>query len=50
MLLCQYGLLAYSDNMLSYLAFNWYFWFVLGATYSIAYHDKKRLDNKVTNT
>lgn len=50
MLLCQYGLLAYSDNMLSYLAYNWYFWFVIGATYSIAHHEKKRLDNKVTNT
>lgn len=49
MLLCQYGLLAYSDNMLSYLAFNWYFWFVLGATYSIAYHDKKRLINEVSS-
>jgi len=49
MLLCQYGLLAYSDNMLSYLAFNWYFWFVLGATYSIGYHEKKRLDNEVSS-
>jgi hypothetical protein len=42
MLLWQYAMIAYSDNMLSYLAFNWYFWFVLGATYSLAYHEKKR--------
>lgn len=46
MLICQYALIAYSDNMLSYLAFNWYFWFVLGATYSMLYHEKKRLTNE----
>jgi O-antigen ligase len=40
-LIWQYTMIAYSDNMLAYLAFNWYFWFVLGATYSLAYHEKK---------
>jgi hypothetical protein len=27
---CAYLLVCYSDNMLDYLAFNWYFWFLLG--------------------
>ncbi|CAA9892530.1 O-antigen ligase [Candidatus Methylobacter favarea] len=49
MLLCQYALIAYSDNLLSYLAFNWYFWFIIGATYSIAYYDKKRIENEIVN-
>lgn len=47
MLILQYVLTAYADNMLSYLAFNWYFWFVLGATYSIAFHEKNRLESDV---
>jgi O-antigen ligase len=46
MLICQYTLIAYSDNMLSYLAFNWYFWFVLGATYSMLYNEKKSTMNE----
>jgi hypothetical protein len=40
-LIGQYAMIAYSDNMLSYLAFNWYFWFVLGATYSVAFNTKQ---------
>ena len=27
---CAYLLVCYSDNMLDYLPFNWYFWFLLG--------------------
>jgi O-antigen ligase len=49
MLICQYGLIAYSDNLLSYLAFNWYFWFVLGAAYSVAYHENERVVLKESN-
>lgn len=30
-LLLAYLLEAYSDNMIYYLSFNWYFWFVLGS-------------------
>jgi O-antigen ligase len=30
-LLLQYMIVSASDNMAAYLAFNWYFWFVLGA-------------------
>lgn len=41
LLIGQYAMIAYSDNMLSYLAFNWYFWFVLGATYSVAFNTKQ---------
>ncbi len=29
-LLVAYSLEAYSDNMMGYLSFNWYFWFALG--------------------
>jgi O-antigen ligase len=31
----EYLVVAYSDNMLAYLAFNWYYWFVLGSACSI---------------
>jgi hypothetical protein len=29
-LVIEYLFFAFSDNMLDYLAFNWYFWFFLG--------------------
>jgi len=35
MFLFEFALYAYSDNLLSYLSFNWYLWFVLGATYAV---------------
>lgn len=35
MFLLEFALNSYSDNMLSYLSFNWYLWFVLGAAYAI---------------
>ena len=35
MFLLEYAFYAYSDNMLSYLSFNWYLWFVLGAAYAV---------------
>lgn len=31
----EYLVVSYSDNMLDYLAFNWYFWFVVGTTCAI---------------
>jgi putative inorganic carbon (HCO3(-)) transporter len=31
----EYLVVSYSDNMLEYLAFNWYFWFVVGTACSI---------------
>ena len=31
MLLCGYLFFAFSDNLLDYLAFNWYFWFFMGS-------------------
>lgn len=31
----EYLVVSYSDNMLSYLGFNWYYWFVLGTACSI---------------
>ena len=39
-IICQYLIISYSDNMLSYLAFNWYFWFFLGLTYAVNYSVK----------
>jgi hypothetical protein len=29
--LIEYLFFAFSDNMLDYLAFNWYYWFFIGA-------------------
>jgi O-antigen ligase len=34
-LLAAYLIVSASDNMLGYLSFNWYFWFVLGAACSV---------------
>jgi O-antigen ligase len=35
-----YLFFAFSDNMLDYLSFNWYFWFFLGAACAIAVMDQ----------
>lgn len=35
-LIVSYLLISLSDNMLSYLVFNWYFWFTVGAVCSVA--------------
>jgi hypothetical protein len=32
----EYLVASYSDNMLGYLAFNWYFWFVMGTACAVA--------------
>lgn len=34
MTLLEFSFEAYADNMLDYLSYIWYFWFVLGATYA----------------
>jgi O-antigen ligase len=36
MLVIGYLFFAFSDNMLDYLSFNWYFWFFIGAACAIA--------------
>ncbi len=36
MLVIAYLFFAFSDNMLDYLAFNWYFWFFIGAACALA--------------
>ena len=43
MMIVQYLLACYSDNMLDYLVFNWYFWFVAGLGTSLLWlkHQKK---------
>jgi putative inorganic carbon (HCO3(-)) transporter len=35
-LLIEYLFFAFSDNMLDYLAFNWYYWFFMGAACAMA--------------
>lgn len=35
-LVLSYVLISFSDNMLAYLVFNWYFWFAVGAVCSLA--------------
>ena len=35
-LLISYVVVSLSDNMMSYLVFNWFFWFVIGAGLSVA--------------
>ena len=32
----EYLVMSYSDNMLSYLSFNWYFWFLMGTACAVA--------------
>lgn len=45
-LLISYCLVNYSDNMLFYLSFDWYFWFFLGAFF--AFNDLKMQENNKT--
>jgi O-antigen ligase len=35
-LVVEYLLFSFSDNMLGYLSFNWYFWFMAGAAVAVA--------------
>ena len=35
-LVLSYLLISFSDNMLAYLTFNWYFWFAVGAVCSVS--------------
>lgn len=45
-LLVAYSLEAYSDNMMYYLSFNWYFWFALGTICAWIELEKVRLRPK----
>jgi O-antigen ligase len=40
-LVIQYLMVSFSDNMASYLAFNWYFWFVAGAACALVAADAR---------
>src|SRR5690606_22536865 len=44
LMLIAYLFFAFSDNMLDYLSFNWYFWFFIGAACAIAVVNKKDAD------
>src|SRR5258706_1704139 len=41
-LIIEYLTISFSDNMFSYLAFNWYFWFILGAACAVVVVEKRR--------
>lgn len=48
--LLEFALNAYSDNMLSYLSFNWYLWFVLGAIFAVGNARQKLVDSPTLPT
>jgi O-antigen ligase len=45
-LLFSYMLVCMSDNMLYYLSYNWYFWFLMGVFYYIPSHILKAEDGE----
>jgi hypothetical protein len=45
-LLIGYVVVSLSDNMLSYLVFNWFFWFVMGAGCAIVCHEKADIGHR----
>jgi O-antigen ligase len=46
MMVIAYLFFAFSDNMLDYLSFNWYFWFFIGAACAIAVISQKDAEEK----
>lgn len=44
MFLLEFAFEAYADNMLAYLSYTWYLWFVLGATYAVNYSVQQNKD------
>lgn len=45
----EYLVVSYSDNMLDYLAFNWYFWFVIGTACAIIVRQQAALTTPQVN-
>jgi len=45
-LIIEYLTISFSDNMFAYLAFNWYFWFILGAGCAVIAVVKKQSDDE----
>jgi hypothetical protein len=45
----EYLVVAFSDNMLDYLAFNWYFWFVLGTACAIIVAQQREIQAEKTS-
>ncbi|NMM27756.1 MAG: O-antigen ligase family protein [Glaciimonas sp.] len=41
LLVIQYLMVSFSDNMAAYLAFNWYFWFIAGSACAVVAADLK---------
>ncbi len=48
--LLEFALNAYSDNMLAYLSFNWYLWFVLGAIFAAGHVNQKLVESPTLPT
>jgi O-antigen ligase len=44
MFLLMFAFEAYADNMLAYLSYTWYLWFLLGATYAVNYSKKEKIN------
>lgn len=49
MFLLEFGFEAYADNMLDYLSYTWYLWFVLGATYALTSLKPQELPTTTTS-
>ena len=43
MFIVEFAFEAYSDNMLNYLSYSWYLWFVLGAAYAVNFAKQKEV-------
>jgi O-antigen ligase len=44
MFILEFAFQAYADNMLAYLSYTWYLWFVLGATYAVNYSKREKIN------
>ncbi len=49
MFILEFAFEAYADNMLAYLSYTWYLWFVLGAAYAVNYSAKEHEDEVMVN-
>jgi hypothetical protein len=50
MFLLEFAFEAYADNMLAYLSYSWYLWFVLGAAYAVNSLKPQELSTELKKT
>lgn len=48
MLVIEYVVICFSDNVFAYLVFNWYFWFIMGAGCALVRHQMAVKDEPAT--